>query len=87
MDSVLVTECAGGTAESGAYWLHHVELDVQAYQLYTPFEQESSQTTEDFINSSEDTSMAKVVTVPCKELDGLWESYGLPRVSFSGTPR
>ncbi|KAK1143441.1 cytochrome c1 [Aspergillus melleus] len=74
MDSVLVTECTGGNADSGAYWLQHVDLDVQAYQLHIPFEQESFQTTDDLINTSEDGSKAKVMTLPCKELDGLWES-------------
>lgn len=83
MDIVLVTDCTGGNAESGAYWLQHVELDVQAYQLHTPFELDSSQTTDDMINTTEDPAKAKVVTLPCKELDGLWESYGLPRSSYS----
>ncbi|KAH8431942.1 uncharacterized protein LDX57_009591 [Aspergillus melleus] len=78
MDSILVTECTGGNADSGAYWLQHVDLDVQAYQLHMPFEQESFQTTDDLIDTSEDGSKAKVVTLPCKELDGLWESYELP---------
>ncbi|KAA8643659.1 putative pachytene checkpoint component Pch2 [Aspergillus tanneri] len=77
IDSILVTECTGGEVESGAYRLQHVELDVQAYQLHTPFEQESSQNTlhsEEAPDSSEDTPRAQVMTLPSKELDGLWES-------------
>ncbi|GAB1191878.1 hypothetical protein APSETT444_001062 [Aspergillus pseudonomiae] len=45
IDSVVVTECSGEDMETGAYRLQQVELDVQAYQLRAPLEQEGSQHT------------------------------------------
>jgi hypothetical protein len=78
IDTVIVTECCGGDFESGAYRLHQVELDVQAYQLRTPFEQETSQHTqllEDSMDNRDDDSKAKIWILPSRELDGLWESY------------
>ncbi|KAE8356648.1 cytochrome C1 family-domain-containing protein [Aspergillus coremiiformis] len=77
IDSVIVTECPGGDLESGAYRLQQVELDVQAYQLRAPFEQESSQQTqnlEESMDNKDDDSRARVLSLPSRELDGLWES-------------
>jgi len=78
LDSILVTECSGGETESGAYRLQHVELDVQAYQLRPQFEHESAQQTqhlEEPADANDDTPKAKILALPSKELDGLWESY------------
>ncbi|KAF5866175.1 hypothetical protein ETB97_000709 [Aspergillus alliaceus] len=77
IDSVVVTDCSGGDLESGAYRLQQVNLDVQAYQLRTPFEQESSQHTqppEDCMENKDDDPRARVLNLPSRELDGLWES-------------
>ncbi|KAB8273017.1 cytochrome C1 family-domain-containing protein [Aspergillus minisclerotigenes] len=77
IDSVVVTECSGEDMESGAYRLQQVELDVQAYQLRAAFEQESSQQTqplEEFMDSKDEDSKARVLNLPSRELDGLWES-------------
>ncbi|UCK58521.1 hypothetical protein AFCA_001375 [Aspergillus flavus] len=66
--------------ESGAYRLQQVELDVQAYQLRAAFEQESSQQTqplEESMDSKDEDSKARVLNLPSRELDGLWESRGL----------
>lgn len=79
MDSILVTECSGGEVESGAYRLQQVELDVQAYQLRPQFEHDSSQPTqhlEESADANDDTPKARILALPSKELDGLWESYG-----------
>ncbi|RMJ28650.1 hypothetical protein PHISP_00507 [Aspergillus sp. HF37] len=76
LDSIVVTECSGEHFDSGAYRLQNVELDVQAYQLRVPVEDgfQPSQHTEESADAGEDASKAKVVTLPSKELDGLWES-------------
>ncbi|ODM15338.1 hypothetical protein SI65_09279 [Aspergillus cristatus] len=77
LDSILVTECSGGETESGAYRLQHVELDVQAYQLRPQFEHESAQQTqqlEEPADANDDAPKAKILALPSKELDGLWES-------------
>ncbi|KAB8224973.1 cytochrome C1 family-domain-containing protein [Aspergillus novoparasiticus] len=77
IDSVVVAECSGEDMESGAYRLQQVELDVQAYQLRAAFEQESSQQTqplEESMDSKDEDSKARVLNLPSRELDGLWES-------------
>ncbi|KNG87038.1 cytochrome c1 [Aspergillus nomiae NRRL 13137] len=77
IDSVVVTECSGEDMETGAYRLQQVELDVQAYQLRAPLEQESSQHTlplEESMDSKDEDPKARVLSLPSRELDGLWES-------------
>lgn len=77
IDSITVTECNGGDSESGAYRLQQVELDVQAYQLRPQFDQESSQQIqhpEEPANDGDDIPKERVMALPNKELDGLWES-------------
>ncbi|EYE93709.1 uncharacterized protein EURHEDRAFT_379053 [Aspergillus ruber CBS 135680] len=77
LDSILVTECSGGEIESGAYRLQHVELDVQAYQLRPQFEHENAQQTqqlEESADANDDAPKTKILALPSKELDGLWES-------------
>lgn len=72
-----MTECSGGERESGAYRLQQVELDVQAYQLHTPFENDSSQPGQNHLETpegSEDGPKARALALPSRELDGLWES-------------
>ncbi|KAE8405723.1 ATPase family associated with various cellular activities-domain-containing protein [Aspergillus pseudonomiae] len=77
IDSVVVTECSGEDMETGAYRLQQVELDVQAYQLRAPLEQEGSQHTlplEESMDSKDEDPKARVLSLPSRELDGLWES-------------
>lgn len=77
IDSIVVTECSGDS-DSTAYRLQNVELDVQAYQLRVQSEQDGfhlSQHGDEPVDMGEDGSTAKVLTLPSKELDGLWESY------------
>ncbi|KAL5365410.1 ATPase family associated with various cellular activities-domain-containing protein [Aspergillus floccosus] len=77
IESIIVTECIGGNIESGAYRLPQVELDVQAYQLRTAFEEAGSQPTqqlEEPTDGEEDSAKGRVLMLPNKELDGLWES-------------
>ncbi|PLN78730.1 putative pachytene checkpoint component Pch2 [Aspergillus taichungensis] len=77
IDSITVTECNGGDSESGAYRLQQVELDVQAYQLRPQFDQECSQPTqhpEEPANDGDEIPKERVMALPNKELDGLWES-------------
>lgn len=73
LDSIKVTECTGGNLESGAYHLEDVQLDVQAYQLRGSMELESSQHTMRE-NEEEAVPQARVIALPNKELDGIWES-------------
>ncbi|KAF9884643.1 hypothetical protein FE257_001396 [Aspergillus nanangensis] len=76
-ESITVTECTGGERESGVYRLLQVELDVQAYQLREGLDQENSQPTqqlEDSTEMGEDPTKGRVLLLPSKELDGLWES-------------
>ncbi|KAJ9192224.1 hypothetical protein DTO021D3_8840 [Paecilomyces variotii] len=75
LDSIKIIECTGGQLESGAYRLEDVQLDVQAYQLRGSAELESSQQTMRVGDNGEDTGpQARVVALPNKELDGIWES-------------
>ncbi|GIK02086.1 hypothetical protein Aspvir_006129 [Aspergillus viridinutans] len=77
LESILVTECTGGDLESGAYRLHKVELDVQAYQLRSQLDQERNQHIlheEELVDNVEDCEKTKVLILPSTELDGLWES-------------
>ncbi|EAW08510.1 putative pachytene checkpoint component Pch2 [Aspergillus clavatus NRRL 1] len=77
LDSITVTECTGGDVESGAYRLRNVELDVQAYQLRTQLDNEGSQHTqqvEDATELDDDQGKVRVLVLPSRELDGLWES-------------
>ncbi|OOF95871.1 hypothetical protein ASPCADRAFT_168612 [Aspergillus carbonarius ITEM 5010] len=76
LDSILVAECSGGNLDSGAYRLQQVQLDVQAYQLRTQSEQQSSQNTQTFDEQEvgDDVPRARTLTLPSKDLDGLWES-------------
>lgn len=75
LDSIKVIECTGGQVESGAYRLEDVQLDVQAYQLRGSAELESSQQTMKIGDSGDDTGpQARIVPLPNKELDGIWES-------------
>ncbi|PWY86915.1 pachytene checkpoint component Pch2 [Aspergillus heteromorphus CBS 117.55] len=82
-DSILVIECSGGNLDTGAYRLQQVELDVQAYQLHTQPEQQSSQHTQSLegpADESDNDSRARILVLPSIDLDGLWESlqFDLP---------
>ncbi|PYH99922.1 cytochrome c1 [Aspergillus ellipticus CBS 707.79] len=77
LDAILVVECSGGNLDTGTYRLQQVELDVQAYQLRTKFEQKSSRhshTPDDSIDNEEDEFNARTLALPSMDLDGLWES-------------
>lgn len=75
---VKVMECAGPQQESGAYRLEDVELDVQAYQLRgSEIIDDSSQQAYAAANGKSDDEgpQARIISLPSKELDGVWESY------------
>ncbi|PGH05312.1 hypothetical protein GX51_03033 [Blastomyces parvus] len=77
LDVVKVVECAGPQQESGAYRLEDVELDVQAYQLRgCESTDDSSQQAYAAANgkSDEEGPQARMISLPNKELDGVWES-------------
>ncbi|KKZ65069.1 hypothetical protein EMCG_01309 [[Emmonsia] crescens] len=77
LDMVKVMECAGPQQESGAYRLEDVELDVQAYQLRgSEGIDDSSQQVYAAANgkSDEEGPQARIISLPNKELDGVWES-------------
>ena len=77
LDSIIVTECSGDSHESEVYRLQNVELDVQAYQLRGQPEQDGfqqSQHAEEPADNNEDVPKARGLTLPNRELDGLWES-------------
>ncbi|EEH06411.1 cytochrome c1 [Histoplasma capsulatum G186AR] len=77
LDVVKVMECAGPQQESGAYRLEDVELDVQAYQLHgSESINDSPQPTYADVNGKRDEEgpQARIISLPSKELDGLWES-------------
>jgi ubiquinol-cytochrome c reductase cytochrome c1 subunit len=80
LDSVKVIECSSSQAPCGPYRLADVALDVQAYQL-RPSEAEGSQQQADRLE--EDSPQARVVPLPSKDLDGIWESY--ESKAFAGT--
>ncbi|KAL4889961.1 cytochrome C1 family-domain-containing protein [Aspergillus ambiguus] len=77
IESIVVTEYIGGDRESGAYPLPQVEFDVQAYQLRTACDHERSQPVtqpEDATDGDDDPTRGRVLMLPKRELDGLWES-------------
>lgn len=68
-------ECTGPELECGAYRLDEVDLDVQAYQLHC-YDPESSQQVEvAHEKAGDDSPQASTITLPNRELDGVWESY------------
>ena len=77
LDSVKVIECTDQQLESGVYRLVDVDLDVQAYQLRLPELESSQQADHSNERNHEDTPQARIVPLPNKELDGVWESYAL----------
>jgi ubiquinol-cytochrome c reductase cytochrome c1 subunit len=72
LDSVKVIECTSSQTLYGPYRLAEVALDVQAYQLRQSEIEGSQQQTD---NAEQDSPQAKVVLLPSKDLDGIWESY------------
>ncbi|KGM91543.1 cytochrome c1, heme protein, mitochondrial [Paracoccidioides brasiliensis Pb18] len=77
LDVIKVMECVGQQQESGAYRLEEVELNVQAYQLRgSDVADDNSQQTYAAANgkSDEDGPQARIISLPSKELDGMWES-------------
>ncbi|PGH10628.1 hypothetical protein AJ79_05342 [Helicocarpus griseus UAMH5409] len=76
LDVVKVMECAGQQQESGAYRLEDVDLDVQAYQLRGGSDMDDSSQQAFVANgkTDEEAPQARVITLPSKELDGVWES-------------
>lgn len=75
LECVRVIECTGGTSESGTYRLQDVELDVQAYQLQLTPERESVHQSQDSAENTDDVPHFRIVKLPNREFDGLWESY------------
>lgn len=76
LQTIKVTECSGQGVEieSGAYRLENVEMDVQAYQL-RGVEMDNSQPVDISTEKLEDdTPQARIIPLPNKELDGVWES-------------
>ncbi|KGQ01115.1 cytochrome c1, heme protein, mitochondrial [Paracoccidioides lutzii Pb01] len=77
LDVIKVMECVGQQQGSGAYRLEDVELNVQAYQLRgSDVADDNSQQTYATANgkSDEDGPQARIISLPSKELDGVWES-------------
>jgi hypothetical protein len=75
LESIKVAECTPEEVESGAYHLENVELDVQAYQLRVPTEPQNQNVVEQEKNDF-DGPQARIIPLPSKEFDGIWESYG-----------
>lgn len=68
-------ECSGDSqVESGAYRLADVELDVQAYQLKL-HEVDGQQQDNVGEKLDEESPQARILALPSRELDGIWESY------------
>ncbi|RAL12044.1 putative pachytene checkpoint component Pch2 [Aspergillus homomorphus CBS 101889] len=74
LDSMLVCDCSGDTAQSGTYQLHQVKLDVQAYQLHTQPEPEDPQTLDGSTGIGVELTRARIMALPNMDLNGLWES-------------
>lgn len=74
LTSVRVIECTGLEPGSGVYHLNEVELDVQAYQLRA-FDGDNNQQADGSNEKSEELPQARIIHLPSKELDGVWESY------------
>jgi pachytene checkpoint protein 2 len=59
--------------------LENVELDVQAYQLRVPTESQCPQQNQNVGEQEKneiDGPQARIIPLPSKEFDGIWESYG-----------
>ncbi|WEW61376.1 hypothetical protein PRK78_006866 [Emydomyces testavorans] len=74
IENAKVVESIGMQTESGSYHLHDVELDVQAYQLHSSDLEPSSQKQDTNDETEENEPQARIVPLPNKELDGIWES-------------
>lgn len=75
-DSIKVIECSGKQNESEAFRLDSVNLDVQAYQLRSS-EPDTNLPQNHGNEKQEDecSPQARVMSLPNRELDGIWESY------------
>ncbi|EEQ32677.1 thyroid hormone receptor interactor 13 [Microsporum canis CBS 113480] len=74
-DSIKVIECSGKQNESEAFRLDSVNLDVQAYQLRSS-EPDTNLPQNHGNEKQEDecSPQARVMSLPNRELDGIWES-------------
>lgn len=79
LDSIRVIECSGMQCESETFRLDVVNLDIQAYQLRAS-EPENLSQDHDGEKQDEYSPQARVMPLPNKELDGIWESYDIPSV-------
>ncbi|KAM5478140.1 cytochrome c1 [Microsporum canis] len=77
-DSIKVIECSGKQNESEAFRLDSVNLDVQAYQLRSS-EPDTNLPQNHGNEKQEDecSPQARVMSLPNRELDGIWESRSL----------
>ncbi|EFR03555.1 pachytene checkpoint protein 2 [Nannizzia gypsea CBS 118893] len=73
LDSIKVMECSGKRDESETVHLNDVNLDIQPYQLRASEPESLSQNHGDE-KQDESSPQARVMSLPNKELDGIWES-------------
>ncbi|KAI1906929.1 cytochrome c1 [Ophidiomyces ophidiicola] len=74
LETVRVVECTGTQTESGTYLVCEVSLDVQAYQLHQPGLNVLSQEQDHTGETDDDEPHIRILPLPSKELDGIWES-------------
>ena len=71
VESISVVEATGSTDK--ILYLEKVELDINAYKLHLRTPQPASQLSEESTAEGEEHPSARVMELPAKALDGLWE--------------
>jgi len=71
VESISVVEATGSTDK--ILYLEKVELDINAYKLHLRTSQPASQLSEESTVESEERPSARVMELPARDLDGLWE--------------
>lgn len=84
LDSVKIVDISGRAAENANYRVVDVELDVQTYRLHegTTLKdvlnvKEAEHAKQDFEDEAGSLPQARLMALPHKDLDGLWESYAI----------
>ena len=71
VESISVVEATGSTDK--ILYLEKVELDINAYKLHLRTSPPASQLSEESSTENEEHPSARVMELPARGLDGLWE--------------
>ncbi len=88
LDSIKVVDVTGQSAQTAGYRLVDVDLDVQTYRLHgtqTPNQAgklDEAEDDKDDVKDEASLPQARVMPLPNRDLDGIWDSYFLCRRTY-----